>query len=304
MRVLFASALALLVAVSALVQTTAAQEATFKASAQIVYVPTMVSDPEGRLVPNLEKEDFTILDNGKPVDIGIFENSVQPFTAVVTLDFSASMTSNLKLLKEASEQFFLRMLPQDKAQVGAFSDRIQFSGTFTNDRDDLISSLNDLQYGNPTRLWDAVDASIDLLDGIKGRKVVVAFTDGDDTSSKISFGKVMDRARQHEVMVYAIGLESEFYAGPGRVQRTRPDRSLKKLAEETGGGYFELKKTADLSPTFTRVAQELHSLYNLGFSPTVLDGKEHKLEVRMKKAGNTARARRTYIASADRISTQ
>ena len=83
------------------------------------------------------------------------------------------------------------------------------------------------------------------------------------------------------------------------MQRTRPDRGLRKLADETGGGYFELKKTDELAPTFTRVAQELHSLYTLGFTPTVLDGKEHKLEVRMKQAGHDrARARRSYIASA------
>jgi len=83
--------------------------------------------------------------------------------------------------------------------------------------------------------------------------------------------------------------------------RSRPDRGLKRLAEETGGGYFELKKTDELAPTFTRVAQELHSLYTLGFSPTVLDGKEHKLQIRMKQTGMNARARRTYVASPDRL---
>jgi len=97
-------------------------------------------------------------------------------------------------------------------------------------------------------------------------------------------------------MVYAIGLESEFFNG-ARVVRSRPDRGLRKLAEETGGGYFELKKTDDLGPTFTRVAQELHSQYTLGFTPTVLDGKEHKLEVKMTKPGYKARARKSYIAS-------
>jgi VWFA-related protein len=102
-------------------------------------------------------------------------------------------------------------------------------------------------------------------------------------------------------MIYALGLESTFFAGPGRMQRTRPDRTLKKFAEETGGGYFELKKTDDLAPTFTRVAQELHSQYTLGFTPTVLDGKEHKLELKVKQPGMTARARKSYIASEDRL---
>jgi hypothetical protein len=83
--------------------------------------------------------------------------------------------------------------------------------------------------------------------------------------------------------------------------RSQPDRSLKRIAEETGGGYFELKKTDELAPTFTRVAQELHSLYTIGFSPAALDGKEHKLDLKMKQSGMVARARRSYVASADRL---
>jgi len=217
------------------------------------------------------------------------------------LDYSASMTSSLDLLRAAAEQFLLRLLPQDKAQVGAFSDRIEFSGKFTNDRDDLISALKDLQYGNPTRLWDAVDQSIDMLKTVEGRKVVLVFTDGDDTYSKVGFGSVLDHARDDEVMVYAIGLQSVYFNGQ-RMVRSQPDRSLKKIAEETGGGYFELKKTDELAPTFTRVAQELHSLYTIGFAPGVLDNKEHKLDVKMKQAGMTARARKTYIASAQKLS--
>jgi Ca-activated chloride channel homolog len=275
---------------------------TFKATTQIVSVPATVLDGQGRLVPNLDQDQFTILDNGKPQDITFFQNETQPFTVVVMLDYSASMTSSLDLLRAASEQFLLRMLPQDKGQVGAFSDRIEFSGEFTNDRDDLISPLRDLQYGNPTRLWDAVDQSIDMLKPVEGRKVVLVFTDGDDTYSKAGFGSVLDHAKQNEVMVYAIGLQSQYFNGQ-RMVRSQPDRSLRKIAEETGGGYFELKKTDELAPTFTRVAQELHSLYTLGFAPAALDGKEHKLDVRLKQAGMNGRARKTYIASADRLST-
>jgi Ca-activated chloride channel homolog len=273
-----------------------AQEPTFRAGTRIVPVLTTVTDSQGRLVPNLEREQFTILDNGKPQPITLFENEVQPFTAVVILDFSASMTANLERLKQATEQFLIRMLREDKAQVGAFSDKIQFSGEFTSDRDDLIAALDDLQFGNPTKLYDAVDASIDLLDTIEGRKVVLVFTDGEDTASRKGMGSVLDKAKDQEVMIYAIGLEAVFFN-----QRTRPDRGLRKLADETGGGYFELKKTDDLGPTFTRVAQELHSLYTLGFSPPVLDGKEHKLEVKTSMPGTTPRARRSYVASAERL---
>ena len=279
----------------------AQQEPTFRSSTRIVSVVTTVTDAQGRLVPDLDQDEFVVLDNGKPQTLAFFEDEVRPFTAVVMLDFSASMTANLELLKRASEQFLIRLLPQDKAQVGAFSDKIQFSGRFTNDRDDLIGALNDLQFGNPTRLYDATYQSIDELKSVDGRRVVLVFTDGDDTDSRLSAGDVLESAKDHETMIYAIGLESTFYAGPGRMQRTRPDRTLRKFAEETGGGYFELKKTDDLAPTFTRVAQELHSQYTLGFTPTLLDGKEHKLEVRMKQSGMTARARKSYIASPERL---
>jgi Ca-activated chloride channel family protein len=298
MRSIFAAGLILLATAVALAQ----QEPTFRAGTQIVPVYATVVDTMGRLVPSLEQDAFTILDNGKPQEITFFQNDVTPFTVVVMMDYSASMTANLELLEAAAEQFLLRLLPEDKGQVGAFSDKIQLSGKFTNDRDDLIGAINDLQFGNPTRLWDAVDTSMEELKEVDGRKVVLIFTDGDDTASRSGMGDVLERARREEVMIYAIGLQSEFFNGQ-RVVRSRPDRSLRRLAEETGGGYFELQKTAELAPTFTRVAQELHSQYTLGFSPGTLDGREHKLEIRMKQPGTTARARRSYIASPDRLTT-
>ena len=276
------------------------QQAVFRSGTQIVPVIATVVDSDGRLVPGLEQDQFTILDNGKPVDIVSFENDVQPFTAVVMMDYSASMTANLDRLQAAAEQFLLRMLPEDKAQVGSFSDKIQFSGEFTSDRDDLIFALRDLQFGNPTRLYDAINESMAMLRQAENRKVVVVFTDGDDTASRVRMGDVLDRARDEEVMIYSIGLESEYFNGQRRV-RTRPDRGLRRLSDETGGGYFELKKTDDLGPTFSRVAQELHSQYTLGFTPMTLDGKEHKLVVRMKDGSMTARARRTYIAAPERL---
>ncbi len=281
--------------------TLAAQEPTFKSGTRVVPVIATVTDSAGRLVPNLEKEDFTILDNTKPQEISFFLNEATPFTVVVMLDYSASMTANLELLKAAAEQFLLRLLPADKGQVGAFSDKIQMSGTFTSDRDDLIGALDDLQYGNPTRLYDAINESLAALRPVEGRKVVLVFTDGDDTASRIGMGDVLDRAKEEEAMIYAIGLQSEYFNGVRQV-RTRPDGGLKRLAEETGGGYFELKKTDDLSPTFTRVAQELHSQYTLGFTPASLDGKEHKLALKMRDPKMNGRARKSYIAAPERLS--
>ena len=297
MRVVLTTMLAL--AVTTLVL--AGQQTVFRSGARTVPLYVTVTDAQKRLVPDLVQSEFEILDNGKPVPITLFDNEVQPISAVVMLDTSASMTLSLDILKAAAEQFVIRLLPADRAKVGAFNDKIQVlpRGDFIADRDELRAVIkNDLQYGNPTRLYDAIDASLEALTGQEGRRVVLVFTDGDDTYSKLGRGEVQQRALNDEVMVYAIGLESNFFNGQSHV-RTKPDRGLKKLAEETGGGYFELDQTADLAPTFTRVAQELHSQYLLGFTPEVLDGKTHKLEVRVKQPGMTARARKTYMASSE-----
>jgi Ca-activated chloride channel homolog len=276
-----------------------AQQPTFRSGTQTVQLYITVTDSAGRLVPNLTKEDFTILDNGVPQEISVFDNTVRPITSVVMLDTSGSMTLNLDLMKAAAEQFVLRLLPEDKAIVGAFNNKVEFANTgFTNDRDDLTSAIRELDYGNATRLWDAIDLSLEQLQGIDGRRVVVVFTDGDDQGSSSSQGKVIDRSRADEVMIYAIGLESVYMGAPGRMVRTRPAGGLRRIADETGGGYFELKKTEELGPAFTRVAQELHSQYLLGFTPKNLDGKVHKLEVRSKDPSNKARARRSYLATA------
>ncbi len=272
-----------------------AQAPTFRTGTQVVPVFATVLDAQGRLVPELTKEDFQIFDNGKPQAITQFSNETQPITVVVMMDTSASMTLALDLLKKAAEQFLLRLLPDDRALVGAFNDKIQFASELTGDRDALIGSLDDLQFGNPTRLYDAIDASLDELKGIEGRRVVLVFTDGEDTASKVGLGRVLDRAREDEVMIYAIGLESEMNFD-GRRVRTRPDRGLKRLAEETGGGYFELDDTASLGPTFTRVAQELHSQYLLGFAAGQPDGRIHKLETKVSKPGLLVRARKSYVA--------
>ena len=284
-------------------QPPAAQGPTFKSGTQIVSLFVTVADAARRLVPGLTQEDFEVFDNEKPQTIVFFQNEIQPITVVVMLDTSGSMTLTLDLLRQAAEQFLIRLLPADKGRVGAFNDKIQFSSRFTNDRDQLVSDVKGLDYGNGTRLWDAVGASIDELKGIEGRRVILVFTDGDDTASKIGLGTVVERARADEVMIYAIGLESHYIGGPnGQMVHTKPDGGLRKIADETGGGYFELKKSSELASTFTKVAQELHSQYVIGFAPTQLDNRVHKLAVKMKQPGMTARARRSYVAAADKIS--
>jgi Ca-activated chloride channel homolog len=274
--------------------------AQIRVGTQTVPLYVTVTDGTRRLVPDLLQEDFEIYDNGKLQRITNFDNKAQPIHTVVMLDTSGSMTLAIDFVKQAAEEFIIRLMPEDKGKVGAFNDKLEVKPDagfpFTNNRDQLIRYLSDLDFGYPTRLYDAVEFAINELKPVDTRKVVLVFTDGDDTASKIGVGEAVERARADEVMVYSIGMENEYLNGNQRV-RTSPDRGLRRLSEETGGGFFLLKKRDELGSTFTRIALELHSQYVMGFSPENLDGKVHKLEVRVKRPGMTARARKSYIAT-------
>jgi len=298
------SGLALIVA-AAITARAQPQQPTFKAGIQTVPLFATVTDATGRLIPDLTKEDFEIFDNNKPQAVTLFVNDLQFIKVVVMLDESGSMVNNIARVKEGAEQFLLRLLPDDLARIGSFEDKIIVSPEFTSNRNELVRFLKEeLQYGNGTRLWDAVDFSMSALSGLDGRRVVLVFTDGGDDpgpGKHVSYGTVLKRAQAEGYMVYAIGFHSKCRCGPeGRMVETDPDPSLKKIAAESGGGYFELKEGADLSSTFTRVAQELHSQYVIGFTPESLDGKLHALQVRVKRPKMTARARKSYIASPDK----
>jgi len=279
-------------AVFALVVATPAQ--VFRSTTQTVAIYATVVDSDNHLVTDLEQKDFDVYDNGVLKPLTLFKSDIQPITVVVMLDTSGSMTMDIELLKTAAERFVLRLLPEDRARIGSFNDKIIISPRFLSDRDELVRIIrNDIQFGNPTYLWDAIDASMSALEAETGRRVVLVFTDGeDDRSQRMNYDKVQARAVSEDFMIYAIGRQTRILR-----QLTRPDRKLAPLASSTGGGYYELKEGADLNSTFTRVADELHRQYVLGFSADNLDGTMHKLEVRVKVPGMAVRARKGYMAS-------
>jgi VWFA-related protein len=268
----------------------------FRTETRTIPIYATVTDGRGRLVSGLAASDFVVADDRRAAPVSVFSNEPQPFTAVVLLDTSASVVGSLDLVKRAAAQFVSGLTAADRAQIGEFNERIRLSGTFTSDTAILLDALSGLEIGNPTRMYDAIAAGLDALRGVSTRRVVLIFTDGDDTASRLEFKTVLARARDEEVMVYAVGLETEYFNG-ARVVKTRPTRNLKTLAEETGGGYFELLATADLAPTFARVVEELRSHYLLGFVPMQLDGRAHALDVRVVRAGMSVRARKSYIAA-------
>jgi VWFA-related protein len=262
----------------------------------------------------------------------LFSSDVQPITVVMLLDRSGSMRGNFGLVQQAAEQFVEVMRPDDKARIGSFSNGIQVDPRdFTADHGDLLHILRtELQPEGPTPLWNAVNVGITALLHQQGRRVVLVFTDGMDSplnfsSNNLSLKDVMKRAEQEDVMVYAIGLAPSmgyhggggphgggfprgggfgrggfgrggYGGGPPAVDH--PDEGLAKIAAVTGGGYFELTSTSDLPATFSRVADELHRQYALGFAPDKLDGKMHAIEVRIAGEGMSVRARKSYLARA------
>ena len=312
--------------VAALVIGVSARQAPFKSGARTVALYATVTGPDGRLVPDLERDDFEIYDNGKLQPITVFANDIQPITIVVMLDRSGSMKANFRLVEAAGEAFVERLLPADKARIGSFAARIQVDPReFTSDKNELVRILRtELQPDGPTPLWNALNVGMTSLLRQEGRRVVLVFTDGVDmpmnfSTHNVSLRDAMKRAQEEDVMVYAIGLEGHVpyggrraptsggrmggfggRRGGGNMTAQKPDEGLAKIAMETGGGYFELTNTKDLSSTFATVADELHRQYALGFTPAKLDGKSHKLEVRLKRPELVARARKSYVASIDR----
>ncbi len=181
-----------------------------------------------------------------------------PLAVVVMLDTSASNMPSRNRLVAAVQRFLLPIHPPDQAKVGAFNDRIELMEDFTSDRDTLIEALGKLGSGNGTRLYDAMAASLDSLQAVDMlRRVILLVSDGADTGSRADWRSVLEQARAEDVTIYVVYLESRYFDGV-RIVRSRPDRNVRRLAEETGGHYVELNLDDDLGPTFVSLANELY----------------------------------------------
>ncbi|MSO29761.1 MAG: VWA domain-containing protein [Acidobacteria bacterium] len=292
----------------------AGQQAVFRGTGDAVHVYATVTDRDGRLVTTLTREAFEVRDEGKPQPITLFDNTPRAIRIIVMLDVSGSMEGNLPLLRAAAEQLFTRLRAEDRARVGSFGDQIAISPTFTRDPAELRRALPDrISPDAPTPLWRAVDEAMNAF-GDEGdeRRVILVLSDGKD-SGPISFRQrnvsqveVIDRARIDDVMVYGIGMRSRPARqgppglGPGGLQAALladlADPGLARVAEETGGGYLEIRFGEDLGAAFAQVADELHSQYLLGFALPKRDGKVHDIDVRVSQKGLKPRAKKSYVA--------
>lgn len=282
----------------------------FRSGVTTVAVHATVLDRYGTLVTDLARDEFEVFDSGRRQELTVFGRGLQPITAVVLIDTSASMTPALERARLAAEQFVIRLLPEDEAMVGSFNERVSLGPTFTRDRDVLLRAIReDVDIGNPTRLWDALTGAIDALQDAGGRRIVLLLSDGEDTRSDARASEVLDRLRREEIMVYVVQFRTgqsqqieRMVTAAGLFRDTSrdmpPTEALRRLSMQTGGGHFVLDQFDNVNATFTQVAQELRDQYTLGFEPERLDGRVHDLEVRVSRPGTTVRARRHYLASA------
>jgi Ca-activated chloride channel family protein len=299
--------LALTVIGAAAVVASAQQKPVFRSDIGMVPVYATVTDNQGGFVLDLKKEDFEIRDEGKPQEIEYFTTDTQPLSVLILIDGSTSVTPSYDTVIEAASSFILRMLPTDRAAIASFADRFQMRQPFTSDRDALLKHLVDpfsIRMGLETRLWDALHESAMSFGKEEGRRIIFAITDGYNWVAPSTTGPFSTSGRENgspstvatnadsrDVMIYAAALWTQY---EGRAEA--PSRRIIDLALRTGGSYIEITPGLNMNATFTAVLDELHKQYVLGFMPKVLDGKQHRLDVRVKRPSVQVRARRSYQA--------
>ena len=266
------------------------QQPAFRSGTQTVAVYATVQDREGHLVTGLAREDFQLLDDGSPVQVSVFSSQPQALTALLLIDMSASIAGEFKRVHDAARHVVDQLQPGDRLRIGTFGAEVTLSPWLTGDKARLTRILEqELWPGGDTPLYVALEASLDSLADEKGRRVILTISDGADSATVHRVDdlrrEVERRAVTEDFMVYAVGLE-----GPGL------DRALVGLADRTGGGRFQLARNADLATTMSRVVDELRHQYMLGFIPQKLDGRTHRLEVRLRQSNLRVRARQSYLS--------
>jgi len=294
---------------------------TLKVRVNVVQLFFNVKDKKGALIPNQKKEDFEILEDGKPQTIKYFTaESNLPLTLGILIDSSGSQMRVLEMEKEVGGAFLSQILrDKDEAFVIDFDVNVDLLQDFTNDVHRLKAALNKARVntgggggslpglgggpiptGTPrgTLLYDAVYlAAHDQLAHEVGRKAMILLTDGEDQGSQLRIRDAIEAAQKSDSIVYVILIADRgFYGGFGY----SGDSEMKKLAGETGGRVIEVGNKVDkLKEAFDQIANELRSQYNLGYTPTnsTQDGSFRKLELRSKQ-GYKIQTRSGYYAIA------
>lgn len=278
----------------------AAQEPSFRSgSSELVVLPVIVTDKQGRYVGDLPRDRFSVYDNSRRVPIELFSNEDTPVTVGLLIDASGSMGPKLGEVIAAALAFAKSSNPQDELFAIRFNDDVQHAVRdrrflMAGDLDALGSALAALRPDGRTALYDALTEGLDhLARGSRPRKVLVVISDGGDNASQATLERVLTRARDSNAVIYTIGIfdDQDFDRNPG---------VLKSLARTTGGERFLPHSPGELLQVCERIAREIRSGYTIGYVPPDRDGAYHRVRVQIDPSpsrGSTVRTRPGYFAA-------
>lgn len=297
-----------------------------KFDTSLVMVPVTVMDRYGRYVPLLRKENFRIQENGVDQKIAYFATTNSPFSVVLLIDTSGSTSVRLSDIQDAAIKFVDKLKPSDSVMVMSFDDQIEVQCKATTDREVITKAIRRTRTGGGTRLYDAVDDILrKQLKTIAGRKAVVLFTDGVDTSShRASYDSTLRLAEESEASIYSVDYDTSGgrmsngiplpggrgtilglpLPGSGVPGTTRGDYKravayLHALADKTAGRFYNGDSLFGIAQAFTWIAEELGRQYSLGYYPTIAgkDGEQRQIKVKVTEADLVVKARESYIYS-------
>lgn len=273
--------------------------ATFQVDVDVVSVTAVAYDKAGHFIPGLGLKDVELFEDGVKQDVSYFREASGntgekiPLSVTLVLDASGSMRQNLHFLQEAATTFVHKLEDVDKAMVVQFNESIKGSAEFTGDVDRLDEFVDALQAWGGTSLYDAVHYGLGRIRDQPGRKALVVFTDGADTTSTLKEQEVIDYARSVEATIYCVGIRGE----QGMMARS-PRGFLRKIANETGGAFFFPDKVGELIRIFSEISEELHHHYALAYTPKrSADGSWRTIELRLVgRKDAEIRVRKGYFA--------
>jgi Ca-activated chloride channel family protein len=291
---------------SAYAQAAAAPQApakpqVFRAGVELVSLNVTVTDSQGRYVTDLEQADFSVFEDGAKQELSFFNRTNLPIALSLLIDSSASMEQRMEHAQEAAIGFAKRIRDQDLAQVVDFDSRVEIKLGFTNKIEELEAAIRTTSPGGSTALHNAVYISLKELAKVRARnpdeirrQAIVLLSDGEDTSSLVSFEEVLELAKRSETAIYTIGLQ------PRETSALRGFREaefvLRQLAQETGARAFFAQKIEDLKDVYAQIAAELSSQYSMGYASKNprRDGAFRRLVVQVSRPNTTARTKRGY----------
>jgi Ca-activated chloride channel homolog len=271
--------------------TNAAQNAgsTLKVDVKLVNVFVTVTDEHGAPVAGLKKEDFALLEDGKPQTISVFDKeSALPLSIVLDIDTSLSTRKDLPLELSSARRFARAILrPVDAISLYSFSEIVSEVVPFTSDLRAIDRGVDRVRMGSATALYDALYLGSQALEPRKGRKVLVVITDGGDTVSRIDYKEAVRSAQEAEAIVYSI-IDVPIEASAGR--DIGGEHALIQISEDTGGKYFYATSVPELDDAFRKISDELRTQYLLAYYPSqrLSDSNFRRIEVKVDGASTSS----------------